>query len=657
MKLMKTIAAISSAALTICPIMAQFGSNMTANAKNITGECGQNLTWEISGDTLTIKGEGASIPDYGAMYNKAPWRAYSSQIKKVILPDSLDKIGKYAFYGMSSLNYIYTHDSFDELNYPCLPNVSVIGSYAFFNCMSLRGNTQSGMMEFGTHSFPKPDTLTIENSAFYNCKNVRIMSSNYDRINIEPYCFYNATSLGSLNFENTTAEIGECAFKNCKGLSNVDIKQSTLPINNTAFLNTDYYDKCCTSEKFEDCNYGAAREMTGDNLIVNFFIDRSLQMDYYKVDDPEKRKAEIMVGTEEEKNIRLKDGEIALLRSFRNCDYIYIYDKNNMNYWYNPLNSWQVEKVDNGMPDVNSAISLNSLDYNTLDDLSSIPIDTAENGVTDGFLGSYVKSERINERLETVNDSMTELQKYAEKYGKSFNYQMHPETNFYITYGSFNWNTKERVKERFGTIEKYGFDLTIGYNGTNGDFPQTVQGQTVTPSISSSKEDELFTSILSASQQLTGENAHEIDLNVPAGNEISDYTSYLKNKYHVDNVIYLFHIYSPKDTLRSLATPSNKNETNERIDEFCVICTTDGKQDGVIAHEVCHLFGAQDYYDSESGLSGDAKYSVNKYYSNELMRAGILGVDKEVISCPTAYSIGWLDRLDSRIYDLFFSAK
>ncbi len=649
MKLKKTIAAFSCAVLTICPVTAQFSSSMTANAKSITGECGQNLTWEISGDTLTIKGEGESIPDYRAFNNKAPWREYSSRIKKLILPDTLKKIGKYAFFDMNSLSYIYTHDSYDELNYPYLPDLSEISSYAFYNCTSLRGNTQSGLLEFGTRSVPKHDSLTIENSAFNNCTSIRMIRSNYDRINIEPYCFYSATSLGWLDFENTTAAIGECAFKNCKGLSNVDIKQSTLPISNTAFLNTDYYGNCFTSKKYEECNYGAAREMTGDNLIVNFFIDRSLQMDCYDLDDPVNRKKEIVSRSEEDYNLHLNDNEIAIITDQGDQTYIYVYDKDKMKYKYNPRHSWQVTKADNGMQDVNSAISLNSLDYNTLNDQSSIPIDVAENGVTDGFLGSYVKSDRIKERLDVVNNSMTELQKYAEKYGKEFNYQMHPETNFYITYGAFNWETTPRILPNFGNPKKLNYDLTIGYGeGVKADF-----GIGEKPMI---REDELFTSILSKSQKLTGENAHEIDLNVPAGKEMSDYTVYLKNKYHVDNVIYLIHIYSPQDDYRPDAHP-NKNKNEDRTDEFCVICSKEGKQDGVIAHEICHLFGALDYYDSQHDLSGEAKDFVSKHYSKELMNAGLLGVDEEVISCPTAYSIGWLDKIDSRIYDLFFAAK
>ena len=52
--------------------------------------------------------------------------------------------------------------------------------------------------------------------------------------------------------------------------------------------------------------------MIGDNLIVNFFIDRSLQMDCYELEDKNKRKREIIAQSEDDCNLRLNDNEIAI---------------------------------------------------------------------------------------------------------------------------------------------------------------------------------------------------------------------------------------------------------------------------------------------------------------------------------------------------------
>ena len=43
-----------------------------------------------------------------------------------------------------------------------------------------------------------------------------------------------------------------------------------------------------------------------------------------------------------------------------------------MNYWYNPLNSWQVEKVDNGMPKNNYVIEDSANTENSYIDMNSL---------------------------------------------------------------------------------------------------------------------------------------------------------------------------------------------------------------------------------------------------------------------------------------------
>ena len=73
-----------------------------------------------------------------------------NEITKVIIPDSIRKIGDYAFYNCTSLTSIVIPDS-----------VTSIGSYAFYNCTSLT-------------SITIPDSVTsIGYGAFYNCTSLK----------------------------------------------------------------------------------------------------------------------------------------------------------------------------------------------------------------------------------------------------------------------------------------------------------------------------------------------------------------------------------------------------------------------------------------------------------------------------------------------------
>ena len=68
----------------------------------------------------------------------------------------------------------------------------------------------------------------------------------------------------------------------------------------------------------------------------------------------------------------------------------------------------------------------------------------------------------------------------------------------------------------------------------------------------------------------------------------------------------------------------------------------------MIAHETSHLFGAIDYY---NGLSSEANSYVSNY-KDELMFDSSYNVGP-----VTAFSIGWLDRIEKTTYNDFFSNR
>ena len=64
-------------------------------AMDLTGVCGEHLTWTFDSFTLTINGEG-EMYDYSPD-NPAPWHIWSDKIRKIVLNDGVQSIGDYAF--------------------------------------------------------------------------------------------------------------------------------------------------------------------------------------------------------------------------------------------------------------------------------------------------------------------------------------------------------------------------------------------------------------------------------------------------------------------------------------------------------------------------------------------------------------------------------
>ena len=96
-----------------------------------SGTCGANLTWNLSGETLTISGTG-KMTDYSSSGGGPPWYSYRSSIKTVIIQDGVTSIGITAFYGYS------TGSPYDNLTSVTIgKDVTSIGLSAFNSCRYL----------------------------------------------------------------------------------------------------------------------------------------------------------------------------------------------------------------------------------------------------------------------------------------------------------------------------------------------------------------------------------------------------------------------------------------------------------------------------------------------------------------------------------------
>ena len=94
-------------------------TNMTLEKVDAIGACGMEedytseLVWMVQGDTLTIAamdGGNGVMEDY-TDGTSAPWNAYASQIRKIVLSAGVANIGTNAFAGLNSLTNVTVPDS------------------------------------------------------------------------------------------------------------------------------------------------------------------------------------------------------------------------------------------------------------------------------------------------------------------------------------------------------------------------------------------------------------------------------------------------------------------------------------------------------------------------------------------------------------------
>ena len=152
-------------------------------------------------------------------------------IKNLNLPNSVEKINSYAFYGLSTLETLNLETLIGDKS----SNLSYIGRYAFSNNTKLETVVIPQSLKY------------ISNNAFYACSMLEQVEFDNNGLleSIGDEAFMNCTNLRSITTSINLKSIGNKAFYNCIALESFNVDNSVenlIFIGCDAFTNAPYYD-------------------------------------------------------------------------------------------------------------------------------------------------------------------------------------------------------------------------------------------------------------------------------------------------------------------------------------------------------------------------------------------------------------------------------
>ena len=248
--LTKALSIVIAAAM----LLALLPAGIIASAAD-SGECGDNLTWELDDEgALTISGTGAMWD-----YYDSPWSGMD--VSSVVIGDSVTSIGKCAFeycsgltsvtigsgvtsIGKNAFSYCY---GLTSITIP--DSVTSIGYDAFYNTGYYNDelNWENDVLYIGNWLIKprsnisgsyeiRKETVGIGNSAFEYCGDLTSITIPDSVTSIGDYAFCACDALESITIPDSVRSIGNSAFEYCGALTSITIGSGVTSISNKMFL-------------------------------------------------------------------------------------------------------------------------------------------------------------------------------------------------------------------------------------------------------------------------------------------------------------------------------------------------------------------------------------------------------------------------------------
>ena len=276
---------LKTKALFLVVIMSFTAINMMAE----TWKVGDNVTATLSGDTMTIRGEGSMTYYYSYSEQYRPYYNSRLNVKSLIIEEGVTIITSYAFNGFSNLTSVtipnsvwsigeYAFSGCSSLTSIIIPNtVRYIYGYAFRGCSKLKNlviEDGSSVLSFWTYELT--DRYTKIYGTFENCPIETVyLGRTIDLVRSDSSPFNFKKSLTSLTIGNDVTEIS--GFWGCSGLVSITCKATVPPTfrkpgftgEQTAFYDVSSATKiiipCQTLSVYQNSNWNKFTNFTEDN--------------------------------------------------------------------------------------------------------------------------------------------------------------------------------------------------------------------------------------------------------------------------------------------------------------------------------------------------------------------------------------------------------
>lgn len=206
-------------------IIDEFGATYSKDGKRL-------LKGVENVETYSVRAGTEVICDRAFLFQDDVCNACSLTI--IHLPDSIKKIGKYAFAGCLELTNVFIPEGLTEIE-----KYAFSGCYALTNIHIPNSVYNIGEFAFSECSITKidiPNNISIiEKHVFEGCQELVNINIPNNVKEIADFAFWKCTKLSKVNIPNTITRIGIYAFSKCHRLENINIPDRVIEIGRYAF--------------------------------------------------------------------------------------------------------------------------------------------------------------------------------------------------------------------------------------------------------------------------------------------------------------------------------------------------------------------------------------------------------------------------------------
>ncbi|MCR4671705.1 MAG: leucine-rich repeat protein [Lachnospiraceae bacterium] len=211
---------------------ASLNASETEASEILSGTWGNNVTWQIEGDLLTISGKG-DMRDIEYSYGNMPWFNYGQSLTKVVVEEGITRICDSAFAScwaeeiilpstlMSIGKSAFSQTHISAIDLP--EGLKTVDARAFKSCNYLTELT-----------FPE-SVVAIGEDLFEGCFNLQRVHLPEGLKTIPDSCFKYCSALTEVNIPAATETIGPLAFDGCSNLTYADLPEGLTFIGEFAF--------------------------------------------------------------------------------------------------------------------------------------------------------------------------------------------------------------------------------------------------------------------------------------------------------------------------------------------------------------------------------------------------------------------------------------